>query len=596
MATSRVPARLLGRRYRLLALLGRGGMGRVWHAHDELLDREVAVKEVVLPPELSDEEREILCQRTMREARAAARLNHPNIVMVYDIVEDEGRPWIVMEFVRSRSLAQAVREDGPLPPWRVAEIGLQVLAALGVAHAAGVLHRDVKPGNVLLREDGRAVLTDFGIASLEGDPSLTKSEILLGAPAYIAPERVQGHHGRPESDLWSLAATLYTAVEGRPPYDCGAPMPTLAAVVTQEPASPKLAGPLWPVLEGMLRKDPARRTGPADAQRLLRRVASAAAEKERSEEQHPPPAAADATASVERVERTRVLPLSQAVPKPGPDPGLVAALTPRAPVALESETAVQEEGQEEAREEGQEPQPVAEVPTRADRHARLLAGLAALVVLAGAFLGWSTLRPTESHPTVQPPSVQPLQRNEPAESLPASEMPAAPTAPNTEAAPEGAASPAPGITQRSAAPPRGFHWHHDDTGFSVAVPNEWRVDRQGQHVYFREPGGSRFLLIDQTDDPKDDAVADWQEQESYRRDTYTDYRRIRIAPVDYYQEAADWEFTYTGHSGRRVHVLNRGVVTDDDKGYGIYWSTGDDEWSESLRYFEVFTETFRPAR
>jgi eukaryotic-like serine/threonine-protein kinase len=579
MVISREQGRLLDGRYRLLALLGRGGMGTVWHARDELLDRDVAVKEVLAPSELSDDEREILCQRTMREARAAARLSHPNVVTVYDVVEEGGCPWIIMEFVQSRSLAQIAREDGPLPPRRVAEIGLQLLAALQVAHTAGILHRDVKPGNVLLRQDGRVVLTDFGIATLEGDPSLTKSGMLLGAPAYIAPERVRGHQGGPESDLWSLAATLYTAVEGRPPYDCGAAMATLTAVVTEEPAAPSLAGPLWPVLQEMLRKDPAERIGAVDAQRLLRQVASTAestAEEVRSAPTVAAPAV-DAAASMERVERTRVLPL----PQTGPDPAL-AAVTPS---ASESETGIEEKETEAG--------PVAQVQKRAGRRPPvLLAGLAVLVVLAGALLGWGALRPEGSR-TVRPPTVEP-QESAPAATQPTDETPGVATSPNTGTTAESPASPAPETADPSAVLPAGFRWHHDDTGFSVAVPNEWDMDTEGQRVYFREPGGSRFLLIDQTNDPKDDPVKDWQEQESYRRSRYADYQRIHIVPVDYYQKAADWEFTYTGRNGR-VHVLNRGVVTGDDQAYGMYWSTPDSQWQESLRYFEVFTETFRPA-
>ncbi|TDD19500.1 serine/threonine protein kinase, partial [Kribbella turkmenica] len=254
MSDSTLVGRLLAGRYRLLATLGRGGMGVVWQARDELLGRTVAVKQILLPPELPDTEREILRRRTLREARSAGRLSHPNVVTVFDVVEEDGRPWIVMEMVDSTTLADAIREYGPLPPGEVARIGLQVLAALQAAHRAGVLHRDVKPSNVLLTGEGRVVLTDFGIATLEGDPSLTTSGALLGSPAFIAPERVQAQGVGTESDLWSLGATMYTAVEGRPPYDRGAALPTLAAAVTEPPDPPRLAGPLWPVLDGLLRK------------------------------------------------------------------------------------------------------------------------------------------------------------------------------------------------------------------------------------------------------------------------------------------------------------------------------------------------------
>src|SRR3954454_3292889 len=247
---------LLAGRYRVTESLGQGGMGRVWRARDVVLDRDVAVKEVVLPADLVAHERDALRRRTLREARAAARLTHPNVAQVYDVFEADGHPWIVLEHVPSRSLQEVLAADGPLEPRRVAEIGLAVLAALEAAHRAGVWHRDVKPANVLLAGDGRVVLTDFGIATIEGDPSLTTSGTLLGSPAFIAPERVQGRGAGTESDLWSLGATLYTAVEGRPPYDRGAPLPTLAAAVTEEPDPARLAGPLWPALEGLLRKNP----------------------------------------------------------------------------------------------------------------------------------------------------------------------------------------------------------------------------------------------------------------------------------------------------------------------------------------------------
>jgi serine/threonine protein kinase len=293
---------LLGGRYRLQALLGQGGMGIVWHAHDDLLDRDVAVKEVQWPPELNSSEQELLFQRTVREARAAARLNHPAAVTVFDVVEERGRPWIVMEFVRSRSLAQAVEDDGPLPPSQVAWIGLQVLGALAAAHAVGIMHRDVKPGNVLLAEDNRVVLTDFGIAALHGDATLTASGVLMGSPAYIAPERARGGPAEPASDLWSLGVTLYAAVEGRTPYERGGAMPTLLAVTTEAPDPPQRAGPLVPVLEGLLRRDPASRLSGDDVGRLLREVAAGPGAGTRLA--GPPPATQP---NLARGERTRVL-------------------------------------------------------------------------------------------------------------------------------------------------------------------------------------------------------------------------------------------------------------------------------------------------
>ncbi|MFB9903735.1 serine/threonine-protein kinase [Allokutzneria oryzae] len=265
--------RLLGGRYRLGDLIGRGGMGSVWSAVDEMLRRDVAVKEVTAPAWVSDDERRSLAERTMREARAAARISHPNVVTVYDVVDEDGRPWIVMELVRARSLAQVVEQDGALPPSRVAAIALQVFAALSAAHEHGILHRDVKPGNVLVHDTGRTVLTDFGIATVQGDASLTVSGMLVGAPGYIAPERARGLEVGSASDLWSLAATMYAAVEGKPPFDRTGALPTLTAVLTEDPEPMVKAGPLRPLIEAMLRKEPEERPAPAEVEAVLRRVA-----------------------------------------------------------------------------------------------------------------------------------------------------------------------------------------------------------------------------------------------------------------------------------------------------------------------------------
>src|ERR1039458_5691252 len=264
---------VLAGRYRLLSQLGSGGMGTVWLGQDVLLDRQVAVKEVSPPSEISEEERGILRERTMREARTAARLTHPNVVTIYDVVEDGGRPWIVMALISARSLRDIVQQDGPLRPQQAAKVALQVLAALTAAHALGIMHRDVKPGNVLIDADGRAVLADFGIARADDSPTLTSSGMLVGSPSYIAPERARGERGGPESDLWSLGATLYAVVEGRPPYDRPGALATLTAVVTEDPDPPSRAGPLWPVISGLLSRDPTQRLGSAAAGRMLRRIA-----------------------------------------------------------------------------------------------------------------------------------------------------------------------------------------------------------------------------------------------------------------------------------------------------------------------------------
>lgn len=269
--------RVIGGRYRLLAPLGEGGMGTVWRARDELLRREVAVKEVRAPAGLPASDVERMYARLEREAWAAARIADRNVVTVYDVALEDGRPWIVMELVRGLSLAEVLEAEGPLPPRRAAHIGAEVLAALRAAHGAGVLHRDVKPANVLIGNDRRIVLTDFGIARVEGSSALTMTGEVVGSPEFLAPERALGRTPGPESDLWSLGVLLYAAVEGASPFRRDTPLSTLRAIVDEEVPPPRRAGPLAPVIEGLLRKDPAERLSAEGAQRDLRAIGSGGA-------------------------------------------------------------------------------------------------------------------------------------------------------------------------------------------------------------------------------------------------------------------------------------------------------------------------------
>ena len=277
MQTAEV-GRVVAGRYRLSAVIGHGGMGVVWRARDELLSRDVAVKEMIWPPYLTDQERRAACRRATREAQVAARLTHRNVIRVFDIVEEDGCPWIVMELLPYRSLLDVIEEDGPLTPAEAAHVGLQILAALRVVHAAGIVHRDVKPANILIGPDNRAVLTDFGIAWAADSPALTTVGVLIGSPSYIAPERARGGHSGAQGDLWGLGASLYTAVEGHPPFERANALASITAVVADELAPATHAGPLWPVLSGLLRKDPDQRLDAAETERLLRGVSAAPAD------------------------------------------------------------------------------------------------------------------------------------------------------------------------------------------------------------------------------------------------------------------------------------------------------------------------------
>ncbi len=265
--------RVIVDRYRLTVQIGSGGVGVVWRARDDLLDREVAVKEIVRLDTDRDAPDEIY-QRTLVEARAAARIRHPAVAAVYDVISEAGRAYIVMELVEGRSLAQVIEEEGPLAVHRVADIGRQVLAALTAGHAAGVLHRDLKPANILVTPSGRAVLTDFGIASVAGNPSMTQTGVVLGTPSYLAPERAQGQAATPAADMWSLGATLYAAVSGQGPYDgYDGAVATLAAITTQDPPGLPVGGPVSEIIRALMNRDPLRRPGAPEIVLILEEAA-----------------------------------------------------------------------------------------------------------------------------------------------------------------------------------------------------------------------------------------------------------------------------------------------------------------------------------
>jgi serine/threonine protein kinase len=545
MVSSVSPSVPVTERYRLISPLGSGGMGRVWLGHDEVLKRDVAVKEVVPPPGLTAAEQDQSATRSLREARAIARLNHPNVVRIYDVVAKEPWPWIVMEYVPSRSLHEAILEDGLMPPAEVARIGLAVLAALCAAHRAGVLHRDVKPSNVLLSGQ-RVVLTDWGLATMEGDATVTRSGMIIGSPAYIAPERARDGASGPAADLWSLGATLYAAVEGHAPYERTSAIATLTALATEDLEPPKHAGPLRPALVGLLRKDPTHRAGPKEAERLLRKALGRA---------KPEPA------------------LPWRVPRPAAEPSSEPD-SPISPAPREDPpTAIQPA----------EPEVPPEAPAQ-DRRAIVLALVGALVALLLVGIGAVLLTNRGTPATHSTPPATPTAG--------VASLPGTSGAPPSAGPTSAAGQPPPG--QSAQGLPDGWHYYHDATGFTVAVPDGWDTFKKGSIRYFDEPGGRRLLGIDQTNQPKMDPVADWQTQEAYRvgHGDFPGYESLGIRHVDFHVTAADWEFRYDDH-GVRTHVINRGAVFNDHQAYGFYWSTPDDQWDANLANFQLITSTFQ---
>src|SRR4051794_1291879 len=274
------PQRLIANRYLLGPLLGSGGMGTVWRAQDRLLGRDVAIKQVeahdpIQPGQPGDTLGVPARARVLREARAAARLNHPGAVTIHDIVEDDRYIYIVMELVSAPTLAALVEREGPLPPARVAGIGEQLLDVLLAAHDAGIVHRDVKPANVMVLPRDRVKLADFGIAALHGDPQLTRPGTVLGSPGFLAPEQAEGAPAGPEADLWALGATLYFALEGRGPYTRDSTAAVIAALLSQPPDPMHPAGPLGPVVTALLDRVPQRRPAGDRLHAMLRQAISA---------------------------------------------------------------------------------------------------------------------------------------------------------------------------------------------------------------------------------------------------------------------------------------------------------------------------------
>jgi tRNA A-37 threonylcarbamoyl transferase component Bud32 len=636
--------RLIAGRYRLRGPIGRGAMGIVWRGRDELLHRDVAVKEVQITALAMPADEEASYQRTLREARTAARLSHPSVVTVFDVVEEGGSPWIVMELVGGRSLDQVIAEDGPLPPQHAAELGAGLLGALATAHAAGVLHRDVKPGNVLVTADGRAVLTDFGIATFEDDPGLTQAGMVVGTPGYTAPERIHGHGATPASDLWSLGATLYAAVEGRGPFDrAGGPAAISAGVAGEDPPRATAAGPLGPVIDALLRRDPATRPDVATAATLLTDASSAAGTG-------PAPLLGSGWVTSRPAgdagpdDATAALPAGPDCEPPGREPSFLdppvfaslrmpgSAGAAATPARLYGPGLPQFLDPPVGRPQGPPPPVRRRGPwSRHWRAATVSAGIAAIV--AAALLGFSLYSRalTAGSPGAQAggagaagpgtsgvASAGPAARSGASSGRgrgPAAASGGGGTASQSSARGSVISGNGAGATSGSAtsggvadsAPPAGYQWHTVTAaslgttgGFVIAAPDGWQLRTQGQMAYLEPAAGRAYLEVSLSPFayPGPVAEARYQQATALAAHEYPGYRGAVIQPTEFMgASAASWRYSWKAAGAARTSVLAILVTLPTSAGsqpYALRVSAPSAYFAAARVDFEKALPTFRP--
>ncbi|MFE9645137.1 protein kinase [Streptomyces sp. NPDC006365] len=527
--------RLVAGRYRLAERIGRGGMGTVWRAEDEVLGRQIALKQLHAHHHLSDDELATLYERMRREARSAARIAHPNVVVVHDVVDDGGLPCIVMEYVPSVTLGDVLKSDRTLSPEEAARIGLGMIAALRAAHAAGVLHRDVKPGNVLLASDDRVVLTDFGIAMTDGTSTLTKTGEMVGSIDYMAPERMRGLTPGPASDLWALGATLHQAMEGRPPFRKDTAMETAYAIATDPLGPMTQAGPLEPLIGALLVKDPDERPSAEQTERALRTIRAG----EPTEVRRAAAFAGTRTGSVTGSTAGSVTGSAGGQVR-GPD----ASGVPDAPG----------------------------VPGRADdgragrarsrkRRALLWSTLATAVV--GAAVAGTLYATTYGGGATD----------------------------------DGARNPGPSAAPTYKPPPmpEGYHLVRDKRlGVAFPVPDGWKVTtKTTEEITYADPTKLAGITVGVVDPAGSHPVEHFKNIEANTKVNYpTSYRKLRMQKTSFRgQPAAVWEFTFQGRA-RAFRAIDLGYGREGAKEYDIYLSAPDAQWATYRPVFDKVRNGF----
>ncbi|MFD5702174.1 serine/threonine-protein kinase [Streptomyces lasiicapitis] len=574
-------ARVIAGRYRLEARLGRGGMGVVWRATDQLLGRRVAVKELPLDDSLSDEEAAQQRERTLREARAVAQLRHPHIIVVHDVVVHDERPCIVMELIEGGSLAGRISRSGPLGPQAAARVALDLLGALGTAHAAGVLHRDLKPANVLLEEaTGRVVLTDFGIAQVSGATTLTEVGSFVGSPEYTAPERMSGERTGPESDLWSLGALLVAAVSGESPFRRDSIGGVLHAVVFDEIRPPPAAAPLAPVVFGLLERDPRRRLDAAGAERLLRAYMETGV-------MPPLPGAGGGggggAPSPPPGRRPALARLPGFPGLPGRHPPAGREQTGRAPVGLPSGVPLGGAAGSSGGAGGVSGSVVASTRRRQGRTMLIAAALVAAVaggaVSAAALLlgqdgdgdGGRTSSPSSASPDTPTDSGGPR-----------------PTATST-------VTKTPDTTRPSTpAAPKGYRLAKDPRGFALAVPKGYDRKAEGPRTFYVSPGGTFRIGIKESAAEPGGPLAAQRRADARGPRNNPGYRDADITETTRNgRPAALWQFTWDGFGtdeGPR-HTFDL-CWQEGGRMYDVWVSSPVGLTREARRYFDAAVDTF----
>jgi eukaryotic-like serine/threonine-protein kinase len=597
--------RLIADRYALRAPLGRGGMGVVWRAQDVVLGREVAVKEVVFPPAMAEHERRPAQARVLREARAAARLNHPAAVTLFDVVQHQGGTFIVMELVNAPTLADLVRAQGPLAVGRVAELGAEIAGALEAAHAAGIVHRDVKPGNVMVPASGMAKLADFGIASLQGDPQLTSTGLVIGSPAYMAPEQARGEESGPPVDFWGLGATMYYAVEGAPPFDRGTSIATLAAVVNDPPRVPARAGPLTDLLTALLAKDPTTRPSGPKVRAWLHWLLVVAPSSPITVEASRRSTRAGAQASPASI--------FEHAGTPAPDPTTAGA----GPSQSSGKVSAFEPDQAPGPAPPGEPTPVQRpsrpllppAPPAPRRAGRRSLAIVALLLVGGVLTAWLTdaFRPNPPGDRAAPATTTASTRVEPANERAASAATRGDgggtgttrSAPSTTKRPATTKAPAPSTTVvLRGRLPAGWRAFTNQAGSNrVGIPPGFRARTRQRYnaTVVEEQSGARRVFTVRSQTPSAQLPQASRDYRAWARRNFAGFREVSYAENQAYaghEGAVVFEYVAV-RDGRRVHVSHINVK-GRTWGYNVEFIAPADQWDASQRLARQFEQAFQP--